>query len=323
MSIYSLSNIESQVYRNICDALENSDTHADVPPINMDNVLSLYKKALSESNSGYMYNQNQIRICNSFFGSEIEFDLCDEFSNGRIKTDIQIIPEIAQIMELARKEKSVYDAIKCVYSYFVKNFEYAYDQVNDLSYHSAISVFLYRKSVCEGFALALSNVFNRLGIPCGIITGYSDLNGINDAHAWNIVELDRKFYHLDVTWDICTKEKGIDIFDYFFLDDKLARRDHRWSDTSIPVASDDTKDFYKKNGLCCVNEQECINVLVSGLKKKKISIGFRFMRDKSDMTLQNARRLFELAVNKGYFEYRSVSFSINSTCGTVHFLVSY
>lgn len=76
---------------------------------------------------------------------------------------------------------------------------------------------MYRKSVCEGFALAFANVLNRLGIPCGIVTGYSSLDGTFGAHAWNIVELDRKYYHLDVTWDICTKEKEIDTFDYFFL----------------------------------------------------------------------------------------------------------
>ena len=53
----------------------------------------------------------------------------------------------------------------------------------------------------EGFALAFANVLNRLGIPCGIVTGYSSLDGTFGAHAWNIVELDRKYYHLDVTWD--------------------------------------------------------------------------------------------------------------------------
>lgn len=325
MSIYSFNNIELQAYTNIRAAVQNYDTHAELPTIDLEKALALYKKALSESNSGYMYNQNQIRMRNSFLGYRIDFDMCDEFKDGRIKTDIRVIPEITEIMSIARKEKSVYEAIKSVYAYFVRNFEYAYNQGTDLKYHSAISVFLYRKSVCEGFALAFSNVLNRLGIPCGIITGYSGLNGVNSAHAWNIVKLDKKYYHLDVTWDICTKEKGSDIFDYFFLDDRLARKDHQWSDASIPVALDGTKEFYMQNECCCVNEQECVSVMAAGLRRKKTNISFRFIGNDSQaiISVQNIKRLFELAANRGHFVYRSVSFSVNSMCGTVYFSLTY
>ena len=325
MSIYSFSDIELQAYKNIWIAIQNYDVHAELPAIDSEKVLTLYKKVLSESKSGYMYNQNQIRMRSGVWGSRIEFEMCDEFENGRIAIDIQVIPEITEIMSMARKEKSVYDAVKSVYAYFVKNFEYAYNLESDLRYHSAISVFMYRKSVCEGFALAFANVLNRLGIPCGIVTGYSSLDGTFGAHAWNIVELDRKYYHLDVTWDICTKEKEIDTFDYFFLDDSLVRKDHQWNDPSIPVASDSTKEFYKKNKCFCINEQECISVITVGLRQRKTNISFRFIGNDSQViiNMQNIKRLFELAVNRGHFVYRSVLLSVNSMGGTAHFSLTY
>lgn len=325
MSVYSFTKIELQAYSNIWNAIQNYDTHAELPAIDLENALALYKKALSESNSGYMYNQNQIRMCNGFLGSRIDFEMCDEFKNGRIATDIRVIPEITEIMSMARREKSVYDAVKSVYAYFVKNFEYAYNSGTDLKYHSAISVFMYRKSVCEGFALAFANVLNRLGIPCGMVTGQSSFDGRFGAHAWNIVELDKKYYHLDVTWDICTKEKGIDTFDYFFLDDKLVRKDHQWNDASIPVASDNSKEFYKKNECCCRNEQECVSVITAGLRKNKTNICFRYIGNErqATMSVQNIKRIFEIAVNRGRLVYRSVSFSVNSMCGTVYFSLTY
>lgn len=314
-----------QAYRSICIAIQNNNTHAEIPAIDLDNALNVYKKALSESLQGYIYNQNQIRMHRSFCGCEIDFDLCDELKKGRIQTDIRVIPEIAEIINMAQKEKNVYESIKAVYAYFVKNFEYAYNQKNELKYHSALSVFLYRKSVCEGFALALSNVFNRLGIPCGIITGYSGLNGSPGAHAWNVVELDKRYYHLDVTWDICTKNKGSEMFDYFLLDERLVQKDHHWNDASIPLATDNTKELYANKGLCCYDERECIRIIVSGLKQKKTNIGFRFINVGrcEDISLEDAERYFEMAVNQGPFTYRSVSFSVNSTCGTVHFSVKY
>lgn len=140
-----------------------------------------------------------------------------------------------------------------------------------------------------------------------------------------IVELDRKYYHLDVTWDICTKEKEIDTFDYFFLDDSLVRKDHQWNDPSIPVASDSTKEFYKKNKCCCINEQECISVITVGLRQRKTNISFRFIGNDSQViiNMQNIKRLFELAVNRGHFVYRSVLLSVNSMGGTAHFSLTY
>lgn len=324
MSIYSFDRVEKQVYNSICAAIQNNSTHAEIPAIAMDLALDIYKKALSESLQGYRYNQNQIKMRRFFWGCEIEFELCDEFDNGPIQTDIRVIPEIAEIMNMARKEKTVYEAIKTVYTYFVNSFEYAYNNVNNTRYHSAISVFLYRRSVCEGFALALANVLNRLGIPCGIVTGSSEINGVNGAHAWNIVEIDKKYYHLDVTWDICTKNKRSELFDYFLLDDKLAQKDHNWSDIHVPRATDSTKELYAYNGLCCSNDQECIRVIMSGLKQRKSSIDFRLIsRNYAKIRNEDVRRYFEVAVSQGCCAYRSISYSIDSRCGTVHFSVDY
>lgn len=123
MSIYSFSDIELQAYKNIWIAIQNYDVHAELPAIDSEKALTLYKKVLSESKSGYMYNQNQIRMCNGYWGSRIEFEMCDEFKNGRITIDIRVMPEIIKIMSMARKEKNVYDAVKSVYTYFVKNYK--------------------------------------------------------------------------------------------------------------------------------------------------------------------------------------------------------
>lgn len=62
-----------------------------------------------------------------------------------------------------------------------------------------------------------------------------------------------------------------------------------------------------------------------GDETKKTSIDFRFIsvRRGVSISLEDVRRYFELVVNQGHFAYRSVSFSVNDTCGTVHFSVKY
>ncbi len=58
MSIYSFSDIELQAYKNIWIAIQNYDVHAELPAIDSEKVLTLYKKVLSESKSGYVQSKS-------------------------------------------------------------------------------------------------------------------------------------------------------------------------------------------------------------------------------------------------------------------------
>ena len=55
---------------------------------------------------------------------------------------------------------------------------------------------------CEGMAKAVKILCDELGIWC--IVALSDANpdkGIKYRHAWNVIRIDGKYYHLDVTFD--------------------------------------------------------------------------------------------------------------------------
>lgn len=52
------------------------------------------------------------------------------------------------------------------------------------------------RTVCAGYAKAFQMIMMELGIPCYYCTGYA-----GEAHAWNIVLLDGKYYNVDLTWD--------------------------------------------------------------------------------------------------------------------------
>lgn len=62
-------------------------------------------------------------------------------------------------------------------------------------YHSAYGMFYDGTVVCAGYALAYSAIMNYLGIPCKYV--------ISDemAHAWNIVQINGKWYNVDLTYD--------------------------------------------------------------------------------------------------------------------------
>ena len=56
----------------------------------------------------------------------------------------------------------------------------------------------------------------------------------NGNHAWNIVKIGGKAYHLDMTWDINLSRRGHISYKYFLIGDQEAARDHEWK-KNVPI----------------------------------------------------------------------------------------
>ena len=68
-------------------------------------------------------------------------------------------------------------------------YDYTYQNVN--AYNSLVD----RTSVCEGYTMAYIHLLRQVGIK----SYYCDSTTLN--HSWNLVIIDGKAYHTDVTWD--------------------------------------------------------------------------------------------------------------------------
>lgn len=67
---------------------------------------------------------------------------------------------------------------------------------------SLYSTLLNGDGVCVGYALTLKNVLNYYNINCVQLHGIGHTNnGESGPHAWNAVEIDGKWYFVDLTWD--------------------------------------------------------------------------------------------------------------------------
>ena len=72
--------------------------------------------------------------------------------------------------------------------------------------HSAAGVFLKDKNVvCEGYAKAYKILCHRLGVECVLIPGRIGATG--EAHMWNAVHLEGRWYLVDVTWADTSKNR--------------------------------------------------------------------------------------------------------------------
>lgn len=99
-------------------------------------------------------------------------------------------------------EGSDYDKVKYIYEYIIQNTEYNLAALDneELAWanQSIRSVFLEKKSICNGYSLAFQFLCQKAGIQSLYVAG--DISESNLAHAWNLVQIDGKYYAVDTTW---------------------------------------------------------------------------------------------------------------------------
>ena len=106
------------------------------------------------------------------------------------KAKVVLFDIIDQNMNQLEQTKAVYDWLTTEIQY---DYETAYSSETYLIKEQAYyleGVFLHQKAVCDGKSKAYALLLNMLEIPCFRDTGKSE----NGDHAWNMVEIDGKWY---------------------------------------------------------------------------------------------------------------------------------
>ncbi len=99
--------------------------------------------------------------------------------------------------------------------------------------------------VCQSYSLAYRHLLNLVGIN----NVYAESNEMN--HIWNIIQIDGKWYHVDITWDDPTYDRfGYVRHNYFLLSDNAIFNDpdphYSWY-TYYYCESNDLDDAYFRN----------------------------------------------------------------------------
>lgn len=128
--------------------------------------------------------------------------------------------EILEAMPKGLDERGVE---RYLYEYLATNC--TYDGFDAVYAHSALGPLIQNRAVCEGISKAAKYLFDRAGIHSAVVFGAGDLSG-NVNHAWNIVQLDGVWYHVDITFDLSAQQPQ---FRYFNLSDEKMQEDHMFT----------------------------------------------------------------------------------------------
>jgi len=155
-----------------------------------------------------------------------------------------------KIDKLVRKLTNIPDAVGKIFAlneYFCNNIKYVHGLSSETG--DAYSALVLGVARCEGIAKAAKIILDRLGYKSIILYGTACVNGVEESHAWNIAEVDGKWYQFDFTWCISRtfNELKIPCVEYLFLTDAEMSIEHLSDVKGYPASTDTSKTFWELN----------------------------------------------------------------------------
>lgn len=199
-----------------------------------------------------------------------------------------------------QKEKAIHDYIASTVKY--KDTEAPYS-------HEAPGAILFKIGVCEGIAKAFKYLSDQLGLHSVVVFGTSYEQGNEGGHAWNLVNINGVFYHVDTTYD-CTISSTCIRYDYFNLSDKDIQSSHHWDD-ALPNCPR-TNGIYEETG-CYFNRGKELAAYIRNVSSVKRTMVFKLPRVFLDdeLIVSTIQKLLQSNIQCGRQDYLQYSLSYN------------
>ncbi|MDX5866707.1 S-layer homology domain-containing protein [Bacillus cereus group sp. BfR-BA-01119] len=199
----------------------------------MNTLFNAYKEVASKNE---YTNNNRLNVSYGLSGSpgNYTFTLKITYRETKEQTEYVMKQAKAIVSSITQVGMDDHEKVKAIHDYVVKHVSY------DTSYkaYTAYEALVNRSAVCQGYALLTYQLLKEAGIENHFVTGTGD----GQPHAWNLVKIENKWYHLDTTFDDpLPDEQGRVTYSYFNLSDEQIARNHEWNRGDYPQA---TTNYY-------------------------------------------------------------------------------
>ena len=195
------------------------------------------KELLSTINN-FVHPYNSFSSIIFTYNTKGEFDI----KVNKIYSEENIV-KINEVVDRVIKENIVdtmttTQKLKIIHDYIIDNTKYdtlKSKNINDMTYKSntAIGVLLEGYGICSGYSDAMGIFLDKLGIDNYKIS--------NDTHIWNLVKVNNKWLHIDLTWDDPIYKQNLNSDTYFLITtaelEKLNDNTHSFNKTVFKEAA--------------------------------------------------------------------------------------
>lgn len=209
-----------------------------------------------------------------FYPQATHMELLPEylFDKQKIRDHRQAID--SRIARLVRPlaGKSELDKELCIHDFILRSVRY--DKLKKAYSHEIIGPLTQGVGVCEGIAKTVKALCDAAAVECIVALSHDNpQRGVKYRHAWNVVKLNGKWYHLDATFDN-SLQRGTLRYDYCNLDDKRIFRDHERLVLPLPACSDADGFYYRRISLTKLEQVE--SRVKQALRKKEEHLVFHW-----------------------------------------------
>lgn len=174
--------------------------------------------------------------------------LCAAWRDAAFRSTLSGVEE--SVLQLAAKRvktllhpgMSDFEKLLAIHDYLIQSSRYEESGGNTVEH-------LLRKGCgsCEAYSSALSVMLEIAGIPARVVTGEA-----GGPHAWNLVYIDKEWYHVDATWNdpiVGDDSRNVLSHTYFCLSDAEMVRTHSWNRAAYPASGKQTASYYRRKDI--------------------------------------------------------------------------
>ena len=276
--IYYRSFLETQtllnVYDAIVDGIAECSTEIRFNAVSENDLIRIYNYVVLDHpefyyvKSSYSYLINNLGNVIGFLPKYTEgFDTVQKVKEGYSYIDSQV----DAIIKEAMKKPTRYERI--MYAYDALKVRFKYDVTPDS--YNIYGALKYGGAVCEGYSETFAYILDKMEIQNILVSG--TIKNSNIPHRWNMLYIDDKWYHFDVTWDDNYNDETIE-YSYFGIS-TADIENSRYIDELAPVSYTNDLNFYYKNNLV-VNSfdfDEICAVADKSVKFSQKTVAFKFV----------------------------------------------
>lgn len=272
---------EQQAYRVMLKAFSQMATSFDSTQIHPSiDLMKVLNAVLGDNPTVIYFDGTKLEVENSFFGKKIFLTGVHPKPQAEqmgVTLDLTA-NRIASIVKSRSNDE--YSLLLNLYEAIQNNIRYDKDEIQansrgvskNSASHNAYGALVNRLAVCDGFSSAFTLLAQKLGFECMLVVGRSAYATTLQDHAWNIIKIGGKYYHMDATWDA---RKYADFneysYAYFAVSDQEISSDHNWNSSATPVCSNNDFNYYLKNGLYASNTEH-LNKIIKALGSQNTNV---------------------------------------------------
>lgn len=307
-------------YKKIFYAVLSFETTVKLPLMDINICEKIYKQCMYDNPLLFYVDGIFFRIGLLGITINIKYSMKEnEFADS-----IRVMRSALENVTIACRLYSEFEKEEYIHRYLIEKVQYELN--NSLPVHSAHSVFVNNKAVCDGISKAAKILMDSVGIRSIVISGesvHSNTPSSGGGHAWNIVWIANKPYHVDFTFDNNMSDKGKLIrYDYFNLSDEQIKKDHTYKDVGVHASF--TNDWFRINDLYFDKKKDVKAYIKFGIKHKLKNFGFRIpFTTNPDKTINDMKVLINTVISENVVGVISYRLAINKEQMVIYILFWY